>query len=101
MRPREGRTSPAIAFTSVVFPEPERPKSAVMGASAAKRASSENDWRERPTSISSMGGGGARAPREPLGQRERGEREDHREDGELERLRVLSRHLRVGVDRER
>ena len=39
MRPASGRDSPAMALTSVVLPEPERPNSAVTPPSAPKRAS--------------------------------------------------------------
>src|SRR5690349_15752333 len=100
MRPRSGRTVPAMAFTRVVLPEPDRPKSATMGASLSNAASTRKSPRRTETSTSSIGGP-AMATNHPLGKSERGERHQHRDDREAQCLRVAVRHLGRGVDRER
>ena len=101
--PRSGLTMPAIACTSVVLPEPERPKSATIGASLANAASSAEGAaarrRRRPQAWRVSGG--ACAAHEPFGERERGERERHREERQAQRLVVAAGHLGEGVDRER
>src|SRR5579862_3120720 len=102
MRPHSGRTMPAIAFTIVDFPEPDRPKSATMGASLRNAASSVNDPRRAATSTSSMARIRRVAPaREPLGESQRRKRQHDGEDRKAQRLRVAAGHLRVRVDRER
>src|SRR6185503_14185686 len=102
MRPRSGLTSPAIAFTSVLLPAPERPKSATMGASAAKRASRRNPPCISVTSTSSMGRlGAAAAAHEPFREGERRDRERDGEEREAQDLVVVTGGLRERVDRER
>src|SRR6185369_1223971 len=101
MRPRSGRTIPAMAFTSVVFPEPERPKSATMGASLENAASSRNLPRGTATSTSSMVRTRGAATHQPFGECERRERKQHGEEREAHRLSIAARNLRERVDRER
>jgi hypothetical protein len=87
MRPRSGRTTPAMAFTIVDFPEPERPKRATIGAPDANAASTLKPPRRMATSTSSM----ARAPAgEPFRERERQHREQDREDRHAQRQRVAA-----------
>jgi hypothetical protein len=52
IRPRVGRRIPAIACTMEVFPVPERPKSATIGASAVNAPSNSKAPRRRPRSAS-------------------------------------------------
>src|SRR5438270_12312329 len=101
MRPRSGRTMPAIAFTSVVFPEPDRPKSATIGASLRNAASRRKAPRATAMSTSSMVCTRRTAAHEPFGKRERGERKQHGQDREAQRRRIAAGDLREGVDRER
>src|SRR5437763_4090225 len=102
MRPDCGVTRPAIASTSVVLPEPERPKRATIGASAAKRASSRKAPRRAVRSTSSIGAASPDvASHQPFGDDERAEREQHREQRKPQRLRIPARHLDRAVDRER
>ena len=55
MRPRSGRSSPAIRLTTVVLPLPERPKRAVTpGVGDVNAASRSKSPRRRLTSTSSM-----------------------------------------------
>src|SRR5689334_9520451 len=100
MRPRSGRSVPAMAFTIVLLPAPERPKSDTIGASEAKAASTGNEPRRRRMSTSIIAGGGPLAAHQPLGKRERSQRERHGQGRKAQRLRVLARRLREGVDRE-
>src|SRR5204863_1057784 len=99
--PRTGRTMPAIACTMEVLPDPDRPKRATIGASAAKAPSNENVPRRSAASSSIMGGFRPAAAHEPLGEGERREGKDDREDAKADHLRVLPRHLRERIDRER
>src|SRR4029078_8143138 len=101
IRPRTGRTMPAIACTMEVLPDPDRPKSATIGASAAKAPSNENVPLRSAASSSIMVGFGPGAAHEALGEGERREGEDDREDAKADHLRVLPRHLRERIDRER
>src|ERR1700674_4662918 len=56
IRPRSGLTSPAIMLSSVVLPDPERPKNAVTCPCASTCARRWNWPRRRSTSISIMAG---------------------------------------------
>src|SRR6476619_3270013 len=91
---------PAMAFTRVVLPEPERPKNATIGASLANAASMRKSSRRTATSTSSMRAALV-APDHPLGQRQRAEGHQDRDDREAQRLGVAVRHLRRRVDRQR
>src|SRR5258706_13988627 len=101
MRPRSGRAMPGIASTSVVFPEPERPKSATIGASLANAASSRNLPRGTATSTSSMVRARRASAHQPFGEGERNERKHDGEERQAKRLRIAARNLGERVDRER
>ena len=93
---------PAIAFTSVVLPEPERPKSATIGASLRNAASSAKAPRRTATSTSSMARRLASARRTSHSESASAPSDSTTEKmRQAQRLRVAARHLRERVDGER
>src|SRR5262245_51820403 len=103
MRPNSGCASPAIRFSTVDLPAPERPNSAVTPLPVAKAASRAKLPMRQRTSNSSIAAGGAHvgAAQEELGGHQRGKREQDGEDAQPHRLRIAARHLREGIDGER
>src|SRR5262245_13027649 len=102
-RPRSGVSRPAMALRTLVLPEPEAPNSAVTPASLSKRVASVKLPRRAPMSTDSRIGASAleaapRRPQQPLGQDERAEREQDRQDAQPPGLRVAPRHLCQAVD---
>src|SRR5262245_375298 len=87
----------------VVFPAPDRPKSAVIPGPVENDASSANAPMRKRASNSSIAAGSAdvRAPQQELGGHQRDQRQHDGEDAEAQGLRVAAGHLREGVDRER
>src|SRR4029079_234553 len=101
--PPSGRSRPATRLSTVLLPQPERPKRAVTVASDVNAACSLNAPRRRSTSISMRiaEDPAVRARHEQLRRKQRDERKEHRDHAQTHRLRVAAGHLRVGVDRER
>src|SRR5450830_1228816 len=102
MRPRSGRSNPAIMLMMLVLPAPEGPNKTVAPLSLANRAFNENSPSFFSTSTTSMSGsveprGGAAG--EPVRRDQRGQRDDHGDDHQLQRGGVAARHLRERVDR--
>ena len=101
IEPRCGVAIPAIALTTLVLPEPERPKRPTIGASAENLTSR---WKSpsccsMSTSIIALRLRGAAG--EPFRRRERDDRQHDRDDAEAQRLRIAAGHLRERVDRQR
>src|SRR6478609_9369699 len=103
MRPDSGRARPAMTFRMVVFPAPERPKSAVTPPPAVKAASSAKAPTRQRTSRSSIAAGGAHvgATQQEFGSHQRRQGEQDRQEAQAQRLRVAPRHLRERIDGER
>src|SRR5947199_8327477 len=103
MRPRSGRISPAIALTSEVLPDPERPNSAVRPAPLSKAASSRKSPRRCSTATLSITPPlqALDAPRGALDQRLGGEQCQHRDRNRDERQpqcrEIAARHLNEHV----
>src|SRR5437763_16305650 len=105
--PRVGRISPAIALTSEVLPEPERPNSAVSPPPLSKAAASRKPPRRCSPATLSMSYllDPLDAPRGALDQRLGGEQCQHRNRDRDERQpqcrEIAARHLDEHVDRRR
>src|SRR5450759_2507583 len=104
MRPWSGRNSPAIILMMLVLPAPEGPNKAVAPLSLANCAFKDNSpifFSISTTSMSYPMQTRCRAPGEPFRRDQRGERNNHSDDYELQRGAVAARHLRERVDRGR
>src|SRR5712671_6987480 len=105
--PRVGRISPAIALTSEVLPEPERPNSAVSPPPLSKAASSRKSPRRCSTATLSMSYllDPPDAPRGALDQRLGGEQCQHRNrdrnESQPQGREIAAGHLGQHVDRGR
>src|SRR5450432_290981 len=103
--PLAGRTSPAIALTSVVLPAPDAPNNAVTpGVGQANRALSSNGARRTVRSTSSttlLSQPSAQAAREQLGEAESGEPEAKRQRCETRRRELAAGRLQGRVQGER
>ena len=105
MRPRSGRTSPAIMLMMRVLPAPDGPNSAGDAAVALERA------RERKVAEPLFDVDGQHVIRRASARRrgapshsdsdQRDQRNDDRDDDEPQRGRIAARHLRERVDRRR
>src|SRR6187551_3476785 len=103
MRPRRGRSNPAMALITVVLPAPERPKRAVTPSPHSNAVSSLN----APCSCSIATDSvitehsPARPPHEEFRTQQRGNGKQDRKHTEPQRRHIPARHLCEGVDRER
>src|SRR5881398_1742784 len=83
MRPRSGVISPATMLTIEVLPEPDGPNRAVTPPAASNFAASAKSPSRFSTSTASISfpvDACAHAPREPLGEDQRDQRDDDRDD---------------------
>src|SRR3954469_25319256 len=104
MRPRLSRISPATMLTIEVLPEPDGPNRAVTPPAAsnfAATAKSPSRFSTSTASISFPVDARAHAPREPLGEDQRDQRDDDRDDDQPPRCGVGVGDLHIGVDRGR
>src|SRR5665811_286535 len=104
MRPRSGRSRPAIMLTTVVLPAPDGPNKTVAPVSLANFAvttKSPSFFSTSTVNISNPVESRMSAAGEPFRRDQRGERDDHGDDHQRERGGIAARHLREGVDRRR
>src|SRR5262245_34507773 len=86
IRPRVGLPIPAIALTTLVLPEPERPNKPTIGASAANLTSRWNAPRRSSISTSIIVVHAVGAPGHPLRGSQRHDGENDSDDRQAQRL---------------
>src|SRR6185295_12764759 len=99
--PRSGLAIPAIALTTLVFPDPDGPKSPTIGASTENLTASSNAPSRCSMSMSIIALRPRGAASEPFGCRQRDDRQNDGDDAQPQRLGVAAGNLGERINRQR